>query len=654
MAQKKPSRAIKLFGTELPDAKRRELRAGPISAVFNNGALRYIRYYGEEILRGIAYIVRDKDWGTYAPAIENLSIRQGKHGFIVAYEATCRDKNQAIRYSAEIEAKDDGSLKFSAEGIPLSNFLTNRTGFVVLHPLAATVGRPVEVVHTNGKKEKRKFPKLISPGQPIFEIRSLKHEPLPGVVATVLMEGNKFEMEDHRNWMDASYKTYVCSLLDPWPYTLEKGNSFSQSVTLTVSGKPPRSRPTRSAAGTTVTLGGIRGRIPEVGLGVPMTEAAAAVDAADLVAAAKPQVLVCQIHGREQEAEEAAARFRDLSRQTGIPVTLEIILPAKEPADKEVAAIAGAVNAAGLTPASVVVTQMHDLKSFQPNTPRPWGPTYEEMAAAARASFPDAKLGGGMLSYFTELNRKPVPKGVFDFITHTGCPIVHAPDDLSVMETLETVPWIFASARAMIGKTPYHIGPTSIPCRDNPYGAAVAPNPDNGRVCLSDIDPRQRGLFAAAWNLGYLSAAATAGIDAVTLGSATGSQGMIYRKLAHPQPWFDDGGARVYPTYHVIAGLAAASGARRVDTDSSAPSKIAALAHRSKGGQVLWLANLSGEIQRLKINGFDGAAKLSVLDERSFGAAVRAPAWLESSTTSMRKVGSLELSSYGVARIQSG
>jgi hypothetical protein len=295
-----------------------------------------------------------------------------------------------------------------------------------------------------------------------------------------------------------------------------------------------------------------------------MVEAAAALQAADLIAAAKPQALVCQIDGREQGLEEAATNYRDLSRQTVAPVTLEIILQAREPADKEVAAIARAVNAAGLTPASVVVTQMHDLKSFQPNTPRPWGPTYEEMATAARNSFPDVVLGGGMLSYFTELNRKPVPKGVFDFITHTGCPIVHAPDDISVMETLETLPWIFFSARTMIGKVPYHIGPTSIPCRDNPYGAAVAPNPDNRRVCLSDIDPRQRGLFAAAWNLGYLSAAARAGVDAVALGSATGSQGMIYRKLDHTQPWFDRGGARVYPTYHVIVGVAAASGARRI------------------------------------------------------------------------------------------
>jgi hypothetical protein len=205
----------------------------------------------------------------------------------------------------------------------------------------------------------------------------------------------------------------------------------------------------------------------------------------------------------------------------------------------------------------------------------------------------------------------------------------------------------------MIGKVPYHIGPTSIPCRDNPYGAAVAPNTDNRRVCLSDIDPRQRGLFAAAWNVGYLSAAARAGVDTVVLGSATGPQGMIYRKLAHAQPWFDGSGARVYPTYHVIAGLAVASGSRRIDTDSSTPSKVAALAYRSGGGQVLWLANLSGDTQRLKIKGFDGPARLDALDERSFGTAVRNPAWLDSTGTFIRKVGSLELPSYGVARIKS-
>jgi D-apionolactonase len=69
---------------------------------------------------------------------------------------------------------------------------------------------------------------------------------------------------------------------------------------------------------------------------------------------------------------------------------------------------------------------------------------------------------------------------------------------------------------------------------------------------------------------------------------------------------------------------------------------------------VLWLANLSGETQRVKVEGFDGPARLDVLDERSFEAAARDPSWLDSGSTFIRRVGSLELPSYGVARINGG
>ena len=189
---------------------------------------------------------------------------------------------------------------FSADGMPLSDFLTNRSGFVILHPLEGVVGKPVEVVHVDGKREKRNFPKIISPGQPIFEIRSLKHTVMPGVTATVVMEGNKFEMEDHRNWMDASYKTYVCSLLDPWPYTLKKGEAFAQSVKLTIEGKPATKTSSKSGGAISVALGKAKGRVPSIGVGVPMAEAQHALEKADLIAAAKPGQLVFQIDGREK------------------------------------------------------------------------------------------------------------------------------------------------------------------------------------------------------------------------------------------------------------------------------------------------------------------------------------------------------------------
>jgi hypothetical protein len=653
MAKSALTRAIKLYGTDVPDGgKRRILEAGPITAMFDNGALRYIRYRGVEVLRGIAYLLRDKNWGTYAPAIEGLKIKQGKDGFSISYTATCKDSEQGLRYSASIEANASGTLKFSAAGTPLTDFLTNRTGFVVLHPLVGVVGEPVEIVHTDGKKKNSRFPRFISPGQPVFEIRSLKHTVMPGVTATVLMEGNKFEMEDHRNWMDASYKTYVCSLLDPWPYTLKKGEDFTQSITLTIEGKPAAKKSSKGGGTVSVDIGGAKGKIPAIGTGVPMSEAKAALEAADLIAAMKPAHLICQIDGRNPGQAEAASAFRALRETTGIPSTLEVVLPAKAPADEEVRAIAEELRAADYKPDAIIITQMHDLKSFQPGTPRPWGPAYEEMASAVRAQFPGTPLGGGMYSFFTELNRKPAPRGLFDFVTHSVCPIVHAADDISVMETLESLPSIIASVRNMMGKTPYHLGPSSIPCRDNPYGAAVASNPNNSRVCLSDMDPRQRGLFAAAWNVGLLAGMAKGGLDRVTLGAVTGPQGAIYRKMNYAQPWFDGSGASVYPVYHVLAGLAPASGNKRLDADSTAPSAVASLAHQSKKGKELWLANLTSDPQKVKVSGFEGAATLHRLSDGNFSTITAKPDYLSSAGEALKKVSSVELGPYAVVRIR--
>lgn len=637
MEKTKTSRAIKLFGTEEPVGKQRALTSGDLTAILDNGGLRYIRYHGVDVLRAIAFLVRDKNWGTYSAVISDLKVKQSKQGFSVSYHAICKDAAQEICYDVDIQAYDD-KVVFKTRGIPTTDFLTNRTGFVVLHPLDGVVGKPVTVVHTDGKKERRTFPKVISPGQPIFEIRSLTHTVAPGVTATVLMEGNKFEMEDHRNWMDASYKTYVCSLLDPWPYTVEKGEAFEQSVTLALDGKPMKSKRLNNDAVVAITLGKAKGRMPRIGAAVTMLEAEAALSNSAAIADLKLSELVCQIDGRSPGHVAAATAFAELSKRVSVPVKLEIVLSAKEKADIEMSAIAEAVRRGGLSPARIVVTQAHDLKSFQPNTPRPWGPTYEEMAKAARKCFPGLAVGGGMLSYFTELNRKPVPQGLFDFVTHTVCPIVHAADDVSVMETLEALPWIFASARMMNVKAPYHIGPSGISCRDNPYGAAVAANPGNNRVCLSDRDPRQRGLFAAAWNVGLVAAAAQNKIDFLALGSVTGAQGAIHQ-----------GG--VHPVYHVLRGFAAASGTKQIVTSNTASTKIAAVAHVSKSGAVLWLANLTAETQMVKLKGFSDGASLRLLTEKDFNSFTHDPDHLLKKASTLKKLTAVELGAYAVARI---
>jgi hypothetical protein len=257
-----------------------------------------------------------------------------------------------------------------------------------------------------------------------------------------------------------------------------------------------------------------------------------------------------------------------------------------------------------------------------------------------------------MFSFFTELNRKRPPEGVLDYVTHTTSPIVHAADDVSVMETLEAHPYQIKTTRSFLGKIPYHLGPSTIPARNNPYGASSVDNPNNERVCLSKIDPRQRGIFGAAWSVGYVSAWAKGGVQVVTLGATTGPAGMVYSKTAHAQPYFDDvKGTAVYPVYHLIKDLAAADGSKLIATEIGDEGKIAALAYKGKAGPVLWLANLTAQPQTVRVQGFDGAADVAVLDEGSFVKATTDLAFLAKAGKKSKKVGSVALRPYAVTRI---
>src|SRR6202043_3514549 len=92
----------------------------------------------------------------------------------------------------------------------------------------------------------------------------------------------------------------------------------------------------------------------------------------------------------------------------------------------------------------------------------------------------------------------------------------------------------------------------------------------NGRVCLTDKDPRQRGLFGASWALGYIAGCAKGGLEAVAIGAATGPFGFIHRSAEHPQPHFDSlEEPAVYPAFHVMAGLAKGCGRQLIETEIS-------------------------------------------------------------------------------------
>jgi D-apionolactonase len=227
------------------------------------------------------------------------------------------------------------------------------------------------------------------------------------------------------------------------------------------------------------------------------------------------------------------------------PVTLE--LATGQDAAADLRAAAEMVAASRLDVTRVVAVPSGYLKSHQPEGPWPEGWAPMDLVPMLRDAFPEAEVGGGMLTNFTEFNRCPPDPERIDFATFGTTAIVHAADDLSVIETLEAIPHVIASARAMSEDRPLRLGLMSIGMRSNPYGGDVIPNPDGGRLPMAMNDPRQRAPFAAAFAIALAAACARGGVASFAPAMTGGPLGMA-----------DEDG--VWPIWHAVAALAALGG----------------------------------------------------------------------------------------------
>ncbi len=613
---------IALFGCEEPVEPPRTLSAGPLTATLQGGNLRHIRVGGHEAIRAISCVVRDPEWGTYAPAISDLVVEDRTDGFLVHYDALCREAGQEYRYRARIEGRPDG-IVFRMTGEAVTDFRTARLGFVVLHPIEGVSGCPVHVLHSDGAGQATSFPALIEPYQPIMDIRALTHEVMPGVRVTCRMDGDVFEMEDQRNWTDASYKTYVRPIGLPWPYLIARGEVSEQSVTLTVAGEVAGEA--APAGPVRLVVGGVTGTMPSIGLQLDPDTVLSTDELALLRELGPAHLRVrCDLRRHDRSAMAAARQVADA---VGTQLHLEAVLPGLE-LDGEASALAEIVRTADLRPAQLLVAPAADLKGTLPGSAWPDCPPLEQVYRATRAAFPDAMLGGGSYCFFTELNRKRPPVALLDVVTFSTSAIVHAADDVSVMETLACLPSVFASARAIAGGCALHVGPSNIGCRDNPYGAAAAANPEGVRKAMTDRDPRQRGQFGAAWTAGYLARCVQAGVEAVTLSAPVDAFGTIHREDADAASGSSGRPPAVYPVYHVLRAASAGAGLPVREVRSDEPDQVLAFAWEAAGGTTLLVANLTPTTRSVVIDGLEPRS-WTVLDAGHHHDAASRPDFLQ-------------------------
>ncbi len=204
------------------------MKAGWFSAELEGADLTQLRWGGLEIASSIQVTVRDERWGTLRPALVTAEVSEDADRFSVSLEATHGD--DVLAWTGTIHASADGTLGFDVNAIAKREFVYRRMGICVQHPWASHVGARYEASGV-GTAATGTFPSDIAP-QPLVDghlapfvpaFKELSIRFPTGVDAGYVFEGEDdgFELEDQRNWTDASFKTYPTPLKRSLPRRLQ-------------------------------------------------------------------------------------------------------------------------------------------------------------------------------------------------------------------------------------------------------------------------------------------------------------------------------------------------------------------------------------------------------------------------------------------------
>ncbi|MFN8593763.1 MAG: hypothetical protein U0031_20070, partial [Thermomicrobiales bacterium] len=532
---------INQYGRAESLPERFPVRAGPLTGIVEGGDLRYLRLGPDMVVLRLYAAVRDRNWNTIEPKFLAYELDRHDDHFTLRFAAEHVSADVDFEWTGSIVGTADGVITATIDGRARKHFLKNRIGWCVLHPMELA-GVPATTTTPEGVVEGA-FPDLISPHQPFIDMLAIEHETGSGGRVSIQFEGDLFEMEDQRNWTDASYKTYSTPLRIPYPVEIKTGDRVAQRVTITAAGDVPsraeESGPVRVVVDQFGTM-----PLPPIGLTLSTHGDALAAEDIALLRALQPGHLHVTIDLIDPGWRQDLARASTAASLLGSALEIELIAGGGG-ADLE--EFAAALEQTRVPVARVLVFSAGSVVTDQA--------VIESARQALATTGVSAQIGGGSRAYFTELNRASLPLADLDVACYTINPQVHAFDNASLTETLAAQAETVRSARAIVGERPIAVGPVTLAPRFNPN--ATGPVGSTAAEALPDsVDYRQPSLFAAGWLAGSIGSLALAGADAVTYFETTGWKGLIERR-DHPLrvSAFHSWPGMVFPAYHVLADV---------------------------------------------------------------------------------------------------
>lgn len=646
---------IVYYGKDEPLPQGITLHAGPLSMVLEDADLRSIRLGSRELLNRIYVAIRDMQWGTVLPVISNCQIQSDPHSFHVTFDVVNRDRDIDFFWQAEITGDTSGTVRYAMDGIARSTFMRSRIGFCVLYPTAGYAGRPCRVEKTDGRITDDEFPQYITKVQPFIDnIRAIS-SPLNDGSLEVRFEGETFEIEDQRNWTDASYKIFGTPLSLPRPVRIPSGTRIQQSMTLSLRGTPTMETG-ESEERAIITLEPPPGiNFPRIGLGIASHRQP--LDTREVERLRNLKLSHLRVDLNLSSADYASALRQAAAQSSALDVPLICALILSDNYADELQRLASELDR---VQPKVWTWQILQQVGWLSN-----GVTYrilrgtDEALELARNVLkplaPNALIAGGTFYDFNELNALPPNASLVDMVSYSINPQRHTFDNASLVETLAIQAETVKTCRRLCGDLPIAISPITLRPRPSPIEplAPLDPAPDR----LSPyVDPRQMSLFGAGWTLGSVRHLAESGAHSITYFETTGWCGVMETKAGSPRPHaFHSLPGSVFPVYHVLADLGEFAGAEVVPTTSNLPLCAQAVALHEGGRTRVLVANLGSTPQRITLRLETMLVHVRFLDEHNAEKAMISPEEWRAEAGEVRHVegGEIEiqLNPYGIARI---
>src|SRR5690625_2616931 len=186
-----------------------------------------VHFGGTRVLRAIEFVARDRNWRNIPLQLVERKLQSADAE--LSLDLTLENTDLEVTVTVNIVTVAD-ELRVAAVLESAKTFETNRAGLTILHG-PENAGQPLVIADPTGSTTQTQFPREIAPHQPAKNIRSLSWQ-VAGDEYVLDFSGDIFEMEDQRNWSDASYKTYSRPLDLPFPYVIQPGARESQEVAL--------------------------------------------------------------------------------------------------------------------------------------------------------------------------------------------------------------------------------------------------------------------------------------------------------------------------------------------------------------------------------------------------------------------------------------